>query len=268
MKGKVYIVGAGPGDPEMLTLKAGRVLSSADVVLHDDLVSPGILERISPAASVFNVGKRCGRKRTTQEEINYLLVMYAAAGLTVVRLHGGDPLIFGRTGEEIQALREAGVEFEIVPGVTTATAAASAAGLSLTERHVASNLILMTGHRCGTRTQQPSEHGQSADVDSRDPSSPATGTTAGENSTFAVYMPSDFAAVAAELSRTGVSSSTPCLIVSAASTSQEQTYLTTLAELPGAPSFPSPRILLVGNVVKLAEQHQRAEQEAVSSDRA
>src|SRR5207253_3203635 len=131
MKGKVYIVGAGPGDPELLTLKAARVLSAADVVLHDDLVTSEILERVSPSASIFSVGKRCGRKSVAQEEINSLLVAYALAGFTVVRLKGGDPLVFGRSGEELQALREAGVDFEVVPGVTAATGAAAAAGISL-----------------------------------------------------------------------------------------------------------------------------------------
>src|SRR5262249_9468811 len=153
-KGKVYIVGAGPGDPELLTVKAVRILGLADVVLHDDLVSLAILQRVSPRAAVFSVGKRCGQKSITQEEINSTLVTYAGAGFTVVRLQGGDPAIFGRMGEEVQALREAGVDFEIVPGVTAASSAAAAAGFPLTQRHVASSVVLMTGHHCADRTRK------------------------------------------------------------------------------------------------------------------
>jgi len=109
MAGKVYLVGAGPGDPELLTLKALRVLKAADVVLHDDLVGPEILSLVPPTAQLHNVGKRCGRKSATQAEINTLLVNYGLLDLQVVRLKGGDPLIFGRGGEEIEALRNANV---------------------------------------------------------------------------------------------------------------------------------------------------------------
>src|ERR1700675_3561329 len=136
MKGKVYLVGAGPGDPERLTVKALRLLESANVVLHDDLVAPEILKLIPSTARVQNVGKRCGTKTMRQEEINFLLVTLAASGSQVVRLKSGDPLIFGRAGEEIEALRRAGIEYEVVPGVTSALGAAAAAGISLTHRHM------------------------------------------------------------------------------------------------------------------------------------
>ena len=128
MKGKVYLVGAGPGDPELLTVKALRLLREAEVVLHDDLVAPEILRLISPTAQIQNVGKRCGTKTIRQEEINFLMVTLAASGRLVVRLKSGDPLIFGRVGEEIEALRRAHIEYEIVPGVTSALGAAAAAG--------------------------------------------------------------------------------------------------------------------------------------------
>src|ERR1700676_1353190 len=118
--GKVYLVGAGPGDPELLTLKAARLLASPDIVLHDSLVSREVLERISPDAEVIDVGKRCGKKLLTQDEINALLVTYAASHQVVVRLKGGDPSIFGRAGEELEALRKAHVEFDVIPGVTAA----------------------------------------------------------------------------------------------------------------------------------------------------
>jgi len=145
--GRVYLVGAGPGDPELLTLKAVRLLESADVVLHDSLVSREVLERISSAADIVDVGKRCGRKLLTQDEINALLVSYAVSHDVVVRLKGGDPSIFGRAGEELQALREARVEYEVVPGVTAALGAAAAAGISLTDRRIASQVLLSTFSR-------------------------------------------------------------------------------------------------------------------------
>jgi len=146
MNGKVFLVGAGPGDPELLTVKALRLLRGAEVVLHDDLVTSEILRLISPTAQVQNVGKRCGTKTIRQEEINFLLVTLAAAGRQVVRLKSGDPLIFGRAGEEIEALRRANVEYEIVPGVTSALGAAAAAGIPLTHRRASSTLVLTTGN--------------------------------------------------------------------------------------------------------------------------
>jgi uroporphyrin-III C-methyltransferase len=135
--GKVYLIGAGPGDPELLTLKAARLLASADVVLHDALVSDAVLAMISPAAQIINVGKRAGQKLLTQDEINGLLVSYGRTRATVVRLKGGDPSIFGRAGEELEALRAAGITHEIVPGISAALGAAAAAGISLTDRRVA-----------------------------------------------------------------------------------------------------------------------------------
>src|SRR6267154_655427 len=134
VNGKVYLVGAGPGDPELLTLKALRLLRTADAVLHDDLVATEIINLISSTAQVHNVGKRCGKKRILQGEINFLMVALAASGLQVVRLKGGDPLIFGRAGEEIEFLRRNNVPFEIVPGVTAALGAAASAQLPLTHR--------------------------------------------------------------------------------------------------------------------------------------
>src|SRR5947199_2077241 len=143
--GKVFLVGAGPGDPELLTLKAAKVLRSADVVLHDELVSPEILRLLPAQARVVDVGKRCGQKSTPQEQINRLLVEQALLGLQVVRLKGGDPFIFGRGGEELEALRHAGVEVEVVPGITAALGAAAGNQIPLTHREIASTLVLVTG---------------------------------------------------------------------------------------------------------------------------
>src|SRR5260370_35220158 len=120
MRGKVYLVGAGPGDPELLTLKAARLLAGADVVLHDALVSGGVLAMVSRTAEIINVGKRAGHKLLTQDEINALLVSYARTRSAVWRLKGGDPSIFGRAGEEIEALLNAGINYEIVPGISAA----------------------------------------------------------------------------------------------------------------------------------------------------
>lgn len=148
MKGKVYIVGAGPGDVRLLTLKALSVLQQADVILHDDLVGEEILALVRPGQRLRNVGKRSGKMGTSQQEINALLIQHASEGLNVVRLKGGDPLVFGRAGEEMDALREARIEFDVVPGVTAALAAGAAAKVSLTDRRWASQVVFLSGHRC------------------------------------------------------------------------------------------------------------------------
>src|SRR3989475_9363548 len=145
--GRVCFVGAGPGDPDLLTRKAWTVLRSADVVLHDALVSPRILSIVPAGAILCNVGKRCGAKSITQGELHALLIGYASAAKRVVRLQGGDPLIFGRAGEEISAVREAGVDFEVIPGVTAASAAAASAQIALTDRRAASQIIFLSAHR-------------------------------------------------------------------------------------------------------------------------
>jgi len=146
MKGKVYLVGAGPGDPELLTVKALRLLKTANAVLHDELVAPEILRLVPPGAQLHNVGKRCGKKKISQEEINFLRVTVAVCGLRVIHLKSGDPLLFGRGGEEVAALRQANLEYEIVPGVTAAFGAAAAAEIPLTHRQASPALVLLTGH--------------------------------------------------------------------------------------------------------------------------
>jgi len=145
--GKVYLVGAGPGDPELLTLKAAKLLARAEVVLHDSLVSREVMALISSDVLLVDVGKRAGKKLLTQDEINSLLVSYAQQGKLVIRLKGGDPLLFGRAGEEMEALRRAGIPFEIVPGITAAVGAAAAAKISLTDRRVASQALFTTFSR-------------------------------------------------------------------------------------------------------------------------
>ena len=241
--GKVFLVGAGPGDPELLTLKAVKVLRSADVVLHDELVSPEILALVPARAQVINVGKRCGKKSTPQDEINRLLVEYGLMGLQVVRLKGGDPFIFGRGGEELEALRQAGVATEIVPGITAALAGAAAAQIPLTHRDVSSALILVTG------SSRKGEH--VANWPDRLPS----------NATLVVYMPGhNLQALQDRLIASGAAPETPCAIISGITRESEQVHLTTISELSASPQLTAPRLLVVGEVVRFAEPHQVKEQ--------
>src|SRR5467141_3087228 len=228
--GKVYLIGAGPGDPELLTLKAARLLSRASVVLHDALVSREVLEMISKAAEVIDVGKRAGRKLLTQEEINALLVSYARKREIVVRLKGGDLSIFGRAGEEIESLRKAGIEYEIVPGITAALGAAAAAGISLTDRRVASQILLTTFSR-GT------------DGSVMDWGSVTSATT------LVLYMPgADYAEVSERLLEGGLPADLPCVIVSRASGSQQQVRWSNVARLGSEEKLPAPALLIVGRV--------------------
>src|SRR6478609_9907469 len=148
MAKKVYIVGAGPGAVDLLTLRAATLLRAAQVVLHDDLVPQEILDLCPASTQVINVGKRCGNRGCSQEQINALMVWHAREiqAQTIVRLKSGDTAVFGRLGEELDALRRAGVEFEIVPGVTAASAAAASAKITLTDRRAASSLVVVTAH--------------------------------------------------------------------------------------------------------------------------
>ena len=237
MNGKVYLVGAGPGDPELLTVKALRLLRTAHVVFHDDLVTPEILKLISPTAEVQNVGKRCGSKTIRQEEINFLMVARAASGLQVVRLKSGDPLIFGRAGEEIEALRQENVEYEIVPGVTSALGAAAAAGIPLTHRQASSTLVLTAGQRAS----------ENDDAD--------WSQFAASRATLVVYMPgSNYGEISGKLAVAGFAQDTPCAIISRATTPEHRIHRTTISDLYRAPRLASPKLLVVGEVVRFADR--------------
>ena len=231
MKGMVYLVGAGPGDPELLTLRALRVLRSAEVVLTDALVSAEVLRLIPTTAIILNVGKRCGRKSISQSEINLLLLHHASRGRIVVRLKGGDPLIFGRAGEEMEALRDAGIPCEVVPGITAALGAAAAAQIPLTDRRLASRLVFATAqHAAG----KPAPNSQEL--------------VSSEN-TIVLYMPKDnYSGSADELLRSGMLEDTPCVVVSRACRAEQKFYPTTLRELPKVPVLPSPAVIIVGHV--------------------
>jgi uroporphyrin-III C-methyltransferase/precorrin-2 dehydrogenase/sirohydrochlorin ferrochelatase len=228
-KGKVYLVGAGPGDPELLTLKALRILGQADVVLHDDLLTPDILELIPPSARVECVGKRHGQRQMTQDEINRRLRAYAAAGETVVRLKGGDGTIFGRASEEMEALRAADIPFTIVPGVTAASGAAAAARVSLTDRRLGSALVFLTAQRCKGNP------------------SPNWKAVAAMGGTAAIYMPGGHEAdLARQLMDAGLPADTPCVVVARATRPDEQVMELTLAGLGDMPKPPAPALLLIG----------------------
>jgi uroporphyrin-III C-methyltransferase len=185
---------------------------------------------------VHNVGKRFGQKKINQDEINALLVRNALLGLQVVRLKSGDPLIFGRAGEEIEALRAAAIDFEIVPGVTAAFGAAANAQIPLTHRRVSSAVVLLTGHHA--------DADEFADW-------PARIST---DATVVVYMPGyDYERTAKQLMKAGVSSTTPCAIISQATLVNEQMHITTVNELHASPRLPSPTLLVVGEVVRVAK---------------
>jgi uroporphyrin-III C-methyltransferase len=253
--GKVYLIGAGPGDPELVTVKAARLLARATIVLHDSLVSREVLNLIPRTAQVIDVGKRCRQKLLTQEEINALLVSYAASHDTVIRLKGGDPLVFGRAGEEIEALRRAVVAFEIVPGITAAIGAAAAAGISLTDRRAASQIVITT-------------YSRGSDPATADPFVviPQLDWAAISNSTTLVlYMPgADYAEVARRLREALQPEDLPCVIVSNATTPQQQIRWTTVGNLAGEAKLPAPALLIVGRVAtheiqELATTHWRGE---------
>jgi len=238
MKGKVYLVGAGPGDPELLTLKAARLLRDADAVLHDELVSEQILGLIPRHAQIYNVGKRCGDKKITQSEINALMIGLAQAGLQVARLKGGDPLIFGRAGEEITALREARVDFEVVPGVTAALGAAASLQTSLTHRQASHALVLVAGH-------------SASGLDETD--WPAL---AQPGATVVVYMPGyDYEQIAAKLENAEVNPETACAIISKATTPEEQVHFTIVRDLRNAPLLPAPTLLMFGKALAQTQHH-------------
>jgi uroporphyrin-III C-methyltransferase len=241
--GKVYLVGAGPGDPDLLTVKALRTLGRAGVVLHDALVSAEVLALISPQARIINVGKRCGQKKVTQDEINQLLVDYAMAGEVVVRLKSGDPLIFGRAGEELDALQRAGIEAEIIPGVTAAVAAAASLRVSLTDRRKADQLLLVSAHRgIGKEDNEPDWH-----------------TPVNSRTTVVVYMPGHCAAVGEDLRRAGLNGSTPCAVASKVSTPEEQWFRTKLDLLDRLPRMDSPCVLIAGEtLISARSQKPRA----------
>jgi uroporphyrin-III C-methyltransferase/precorrin-2 dehydrogenase/sirohydrochlorin ferrochelatase len=247
-QGRASLVGAGPGDPELLTLRALRVLKRADVVLYDALVEPSMLDLARRDARRIDVGKRCGRHAMSQAAINRLILQHTRRGAHVVRLKGGDPFIFGRGGEELECLRAAGVPVEVVPGITAACAAAARLGIPLTHRDIARELHLVTGH------------GSDGAVPALDWRALAAGGT------IAAYMASrTFPIVAARLMRAGLHGATPAVAVENASRPNERHLFGTLAELPAAlaeQGFDGPTLVLIGAVVGLARGEAAVERQA------
>ncbi len=235
--GSVTLVGAGPGDPELLTLRAVRALQEADVILYDRLVGPEILDFARREAKKLLVGKTGYGPSCRQDDINIRMVALARAGKRVVRLKGGDPMIFGRASEEIAACRAAGIAVEIVPGITAAQGAASRLGVSLTERGVARRLQYVTGHAHDGKLP--------ADIDWQ--------SVADSSATTVVYMP---ARTLAELSRraiaAGLSAATPAVAIVHATRAGERVIAGTISDLPGRLSPESgggPMLVLIGRVL-------------------
>jgi uroporphyrin-III C-methyltransferase len=234
--GTVYLAGAGPGDPNLLTVRVVRLLETADVILPDDLVSEEILLLAHAGAEITPVGKRCGQPRITQAEIHVLMLEAAKAGRSVLRLKAGDPLIFGRAGEEIAALRGANIPFEIVPGITTAFAAAARLKTPLTDRSAASKLILATAHHAAGKLEL----------------TPKWTGAFPEDGTLVIYMPGrEFRSLAEDLISSGIDGATPCVAISKATTPEEQVYATTLSDLEDGEVGPAPVILLIGHAVQV-----------------
>jgi len=237
-KGFVWLVGAGPGAADLITLRGLRLLQKAEAVICDELVNNALLQQCPPTCEIHFVGKRAGSHRATQPEINALLVKLAGAGRKIVRLKGGDPLIFGRAGEEMQVLRDAGIPFEIVPGVTAATAAGAVAGLPLTHRDHSSAVVFVTGHQCAANT---------AALD--------WGSLARLRATLCFYMGvRRLPEIARNLLAHGMSADMPLALVSEATLPAQKIQVGTLndadkfsTELAGQPA-----LVVIGEVVRLS----------------
>ena len=239
--GVVYLAGAGPGDPELLTLRVARLLMTADVVLPDDLVSDEVLALASPSALVIPVGKRCGQPRITQAGIHALMLEHASADRSVLRLKSGDPLIFGRAGEEIAFLTDARIPFEIVPGITAAFAVAAELKTPLTDRSSASKLIFATAHHAAPQPDKPARLELTPKWEGAFP----------PDATLVIYMPGRrFRLLADELIASGIDVHTPCIAVSNASTPQQHIHRTTLAALEDDAVGPAPVLMLIGHAIR------------------
>ncbi len=239
MTGKVYLIGAGPGDPELMTLKGARALGRADVVLIDELVGRGCLAHARSAARIVEVGKRGGCASTPQAFIEKLMVQYAAAGSTVARLKGGDPFVFGRGGEELQALLAAGVEVEVIPGVTSGTAVPGTLGIPVTHRELARGVTFVTGH-------------------TRDGAEPDWEALAQARTTLVIYMGlARLDRIARALARAGMPADMPACIIQDGTLKSQKHRVTTLGRL-SAQGFASPSLIVIGDVVRFAARNRQA----------
>ncbi|QCD95875.1 uncharacterized protein LOC114192978 isoform X2 [Vigna unguiculata] len=238
--GNVFLVGTGPGDPELLTLKAVRVIKSADLLLYDRLVSNDVLDLVAPQAKLLYVGKTAGYHSRTQEEIHELLLNFAEAGATVVRLKGGDPLVFGRGGEEMDFLQQQGIQVKVIPGITAASGIAAELGIPLTHRGIANSVRFLTGHsrKGGSDPLFVSENAADSD------------------STLVVYMGlSTFPSLAHKLMLHGLSPQTPAAAIERGTTLQQRTVFAELKDLSEkitSAQLVSPTLIIVGKVVELS----------------
>jgi len=239
LSGEVYVVGAGPGDPDLLTVKAVRLMQKADVVLYDSLVSDEVLDLVRRDADRILVGKRCDKHTLPQSEMNVLLVKLAGEGKRVLRLKGGDPYVFGRGGEEIEELAAAGVRFEVVPGITAASGCATYAGIPLTHRDHAQSCVYITGHGKGGKPE----------LDWK--------ALAVSNQTIAIYMGlKNLKYLAQQLRLNGLSGDTPAAVVINGTRANQQKVIGTLASLPTMitkAEVEGPALVIVGSVVSLAD---------------
>ena len=237
----VYIVGAGPGDPELLTVKAARLLTESDVIVYDRLVSERILAMVPSATTQIFAGKAARDHHMPQDEINELLVSLAKSGQVVVRLKGGDPFIFGRGSEEAIVLARNGVPFEIVPGITASAGCGSYAGIPLTHRGMATGVRFVTGH-CRDGTHLDLNWKSLADPDT----------------TLVIYMGLiNVEKIRDELVKAGLPANTPAGAIERGTTDQQRTILTTLKDLPACikqADLKAPSLLIIGRVVELAEE--------------
>lgn len=251
-EGRVYLVGAGPGDPELLTLRAARILGQADTLVYDNLVSDGVLALANPSAQRIYAGKRRNEHTLRQEQINTLLVQLAREGKQVVRLKGGDPFIFGRGGEEMQKLAEAGVPFEIVPGITAASGVACYAGIPLTHRDHAQSCLFVTGHLKNVQS-----NADATSDGARGPTQPDLdwAALARPHQTVVIYMGlSALPAICRKLIEHGAPPTRPIAAVQHATLATQRVITGTLADLPtrpGVQELRSPSLLIVGDVVTL-----------------
>ena len=233
MSGKVFLVGAGPGDPELMTLKAARALGGADVVLIDELVSRGCLAHARSDATIIEVGKRGGCRSTPQEFIQRLTALYARQGKVVVRLKGGDPFVFGRGGEELEALALAGIEVEVIPGVTAGTGVSAALGIPVTHRGLAHGVTFVTGH-------------------TRDGAQPNWAALAASGTTLVIYMGlRNLARIVPALKAAGMDPATPACIIENGTLATQRQRVCTLETLSGE-GFAGPALIVVGEVVRHA----------------
>ena len=237
----IYLVGAGPGDPDLLTVRALRLIQRADTVIYDRLVSPEILRLVPRQADRIYVGKASGHHALGQEEINTLLVDQADSQRTIVRLKGGDPYIFGRGGEEALALVRHGISFEVVPGITAGQACASSVGIPLTHRGLANGVRFITGHR---------RNDEQLVINPR--------TLADPEQTLVIYMGlGNLGLVVDQLLQAGRTPDTPAAIIERGTTPRQRSLFTTVGELPGtaaAQRIESPALLVIGDVVSLAAE--------------